>query len=255
MKLVIAFGSSIRGDFDVSSDRDILVLSDSGSERESEERLLGKQGYSVSAFTLRGAHYMSERGNLFIKHVFDEGVLLSGSLSLYDGMRSAWRHAPSYDEDIEETVDISEVMMSAPRCCNSIPVLIDITATSLRNILIRKLAEKGIYAFSCKRVISESVRTGLLDERAKRPLEMCRYIKNSYRRGRSINISIRFLEEVEMLVAKIFKRKNLFCFTDLGKIKNAYESLQERSYKQLRSLELLEAGYSKGSLGTDVEGG
>ena len=70
-----------------------------------------------------------------------------------------------------------------------------------------------------------------------------RHLKNIYRQGIDVKISINFVERLIQILNKISNIKVSLRFDKNQNISKLPETFQEGSYKQLRSIELLCASY------------
>ena len=159
--ITVEFGSRMRGDYDASSDRDLLIIGDRWSqliETSSDNRW---RGYSLSRFTYDRATYLISTGSLFFKHIAEEGTLVEGSEADFQELLGAWTPAPSYRQEIEENVDLLNLVEFLPKSIVGPSVGVDIIFTALRSVLIRELAGEGFYLFSWKAILAESQSDGL----------------------------------------------------------------------------------------------
>src|SRR5688500_6566967 len=71
------FGSHARGDSDTCSDRDLLIVGDTGSVLAVAEEQMLLAGCACSACTTAKLRWMAVRGSLFIQHLRHESWILS----------------------------------------------------------------------------------------------------------------------------------------------------------------------------------
>lgn len=241
--LTIEFGSSKRGDLDATSDRDVLLIGDNWRDLIEEKELHTKKGHSVTCFTRDRVSYLVSTGNLFFKHIKDEGVLVSGSQEKYNRLMAAWSPATSYVDEIEQNLDILEVLSYTPRSQWGMLVAIDIIISSVRNILIRRLADLGMYIFSWESVMETAADLGQIRNIDIELYLLSRRIKNLYRQGHSPDIREAFFEELSEAAMRVFKIGDFVSFNSRKSIRNLPERFPDGSYKQLRGLEILCAEY------------
>ena len=105
-----------------------------------------------------------------------------------------------------------------------------------------------MYVFSWEKVASTAVRFNYIDVNEKIILLHARQIKNFYRQGQNIQISICFFERLLTILGKIVGVKIKFNFEKKGDIIQLHEKYNDGSYKQLRAIELLCAYYGFNSV-------
>lgn len=242
--LIIEFGSSKRGDLDSSSDRDVLIIGNNWHELSEERATRKRYGYSVSCFTRDRALYLVSTGNLFFKHIKDEGVLVSGPEEEYSQLMATWRPAASYTHEIEQNLDLLEVLAFTPHSHWGIAVAIDIISSSVRNILIRRLATFGIYVFAWEGILETAATFGQIRHNDVELFLFARRIKNMYRKGQLFGVGEAFLNDLSEAAARVFRIGNFVYFNSRKNIRSLPEQFLDGSYKQLRGLELLCAEYA-----------
>ena len=176
--LVIDFGSRKRGDFDLSSDKDRLIISDNWNEMINEKAAQQRNACSVSCFTMNRTQYLISKGNLFFKHIKEEGILISGSPEQYNNLMKLWEPAASYTNEIEQNLDILDLLAFTPRFRLGLTIAVDIIISSVRNILIKRLAALGIYVFAWGNIFQAAVSLGQIRENDKAIFFIARKIKN-----------------------------------------------------------------------------
>ena len=241
--LAIEFGSKKRGDFNMSSDKDMLLVSSNLAQLFKEKERRKDYGYSVTCMTIDKAKYMVKQGNLFFKHIIDEGFLVEGSEKTYLGILRGWKAAPNYQREIDGNIELLEIVSYVPKTSEGVLAATDIVTISIRNILIRKLASLGLYVFSWEEVSNAAVNFNFIDLNEKIILLHARQIKNYYRQGCDIQVSIFFLERLLGMLGKILGNKIKFNFGNKQEIIQLHEKCKDGTYKQLRALELLCAYY------------
>ena len=239
----IEFGSKKRGDFDISSDKDMLIIGDNITQLiESKERRK-IEGYSVSITTTNKAKYMIDKGSLFFKHIIDEGELIEGNREEHLEIFGNWMPALDYQDEIDSNIDLLEILYYVPKTIEGVLAATDIVTISIRNILIRKLASFGLYVFSWEKVTSMAEKYNIISLNEKIILLHARQIKNYYRKGYFLQVSVFFLIRLMDILCGILSDKICFRFGTKKEIIQLYEKYRDGSYKQLRALELLCAYY------------
>ena len=241
--LAVEFGSRKRGDFNMSSDKDMLLVGSNLEELFKEKEKRKDDGHSVTCMTMDKAKYMVNHGSLFFKHIVDEGHLVEGCKEKYLGIIEGWKAAPNYQREIDGNVELFEILSYLPKTAKGILAATDIATISIRNILIRKLASLGLYVFSWEQVSSTAVNLNFIDLNEKIILLHARQIKNYYRQGCDIQLSIFFLERLLGILGKILGKRIEYNFGNKKEIIQLHEKCTDGSYKQLRAIELLCAYY------------
>ncbi|CAK8717009.1 hypothetical protein GCAAIG_06420 [Candidatus Electronema halotolerans] len=241
--LVIEFGSGRRGDCDLTSDRDILLIGTDWQKISYESAKWCINGFSVSTFLFDKASYLASKGNLFFKHIFDEGVLVFGSEARYRELKDRWQAAADYWDEVRDNLDLLEVIHFIPQTSAGIAVAIDILISSVRNILIRRLACDGKYVFAWGKVFVEANKRQMIKKEDIHLFMTSRCLKNKYRQGFIQNLPLSYLEallEASNRACGVMLRPN---FAYRAALRSLPEKYLDGTYKQLRALELMCAEY------------
>lgn len=70
---ILIYGSSIRGNSDKYSDKDLLIVAEEYNVLNSLKDYYSQLGWSVSTYTYDKLNYLSINGYLFVKHLILEG--------------------------------------------------------------------------------------------------------------------------------------------------------------------------------------
>lgn len=241
--IVVEFGSRERGDCNISSDKDMLLVGTNLQELFKEKENRKNSGYSITCMTIDKAKYMVNKGSLFFKHIIDEGRIVNGCKKKYTEIICNWKAANDYQGDIDGNIELFEILSYIPKTSKGVLVAADIATISIRNILIRKLASFGLYVFSWEQIASTAVELNFIDLNDKIILLHARQIKNYYRQGYEIEVSIFFLERLFGILDKILGQKIKYNFGNKKEIIHLHEKYSDGSYKQLRAIEILCAFY------------
>jgi hypothetical protein len=243
MSTLIEFGSHHHGCNDLYSDRDIFILYDKTSNIFDEKKGLKRKGYSVTAFSKDRAKYLSKIGNLFTRHVFFEGKVIQGSKDDLEYFRNIWSPASNYNFEIEDNKDLLSILETSPSTIESRAAINDILVCSLRNVLIRKIANEGLFVFSWTSVLSEGTKMGFINENDSTILRLARRYKNIYRQGLIPKIRKGFINLLEEITQKVIDTKRKIKFGTHKQITSLPEQLNDGTYSQLRAIELLCSHY------------
>lgn len=135
------------------------------------------------------------------------------------------------------------ILEAIPSTIEALATVNDIVVCSLRNILIRRLANKGHFVFSWKDVLSQSKSHNFINEVDANIIRHSRIYKNTYRLGLAPKLDGRFIEYLEEITRKVMDKKRRFKFGSHKEIIAAPEKAIEGSYSQLRTIELLCSHY------------
>lgn len=243
MNLVIEFGSRRHGCYDTFSDKDLMFIYDDANHLDNKRRTFESQGYSVTFCSKDKANYLSQSGSLFIRHVVFEGKPLIGDFNYLQSLRNKWKPAPNYDAEIESNKAMLAVLEKTPSTQEASSVINDILICSIRNVLIRKIANEGIYVFSWKDVIRESVLRGYIKNTEIGALLLSRRLKNIYRNGANPIFQGQLLEILESIARKIIDKRRKIKRGTNREITSLPDTQESGSYAQLRAIELLCSHY------------
>ena len=237
--ITVEFGSRMRGDYDASSDRDLLIIGDRWPQLIEASSDMRWRGYSISRFTYDRATYLISTGSLFFKHIAEEGTLVEGSAVDFQELLGAWKPASNYRQEIEENVDLLDLLEFMPRSLFGLSVAVDIIFTALRSVLIRELAGEGFYLFSWTDILEKAELMGWIIPSDKSLFLRARRLKNSYRRGQNPRIDGVFFNLFSQAALRALRTKRQPQWADRGVIYKLPDRFPDNSYKQLRALELL----------------
>ncbi|HUB66585.1 MAG TPA: hypothetical protein VL981_03780 [Candidatus Methylacidiphilales bacterium] len=231
--LLISFGSQARGEADSYSDTDLLEVTDVDSnDFKAASTLLMSQDRLLAA---------SQTGSLFIKHVFSEGRLVAGTATDFAALTRSWQSAASYQDEIEENRDLLKLLAYVSSNQAGLAAAVDITICALRSILIRLLAERGEYLFSWAKLAERSLSVGLIHPRGPALIQAARRLKNLYRSGKDVIVPHSFvgtlIEATQPALGHVRLNVGGVVPYDLP------DRCPERSYKQLRAMELVRAAH------------
>lgn len=250
--LAIGFGSRCRGDADYSSDSDILLIGNDWDEVTKYKTLYAASGHSVSTCLADNAAHLTKKGNLFFKHIFSEGIILSGSKVTFENLASQWVYSTDYITEAKQNLDLLEILGYIPKTNMGILAAVDILVTSSRNILIRRLASLDYYAFSWFKIFQESNRRGIIRGHDIPILLQARILKNKYRQGLLPRISYTYFNALIESASRACGTALNLRFAQPKALMSLPEKIKNGTYKQLRAFELLCAQYPADSQLTSV---
>lgn len=101
---LILFGSYSRGDFDGSSDIDVLEIT-----RE-KEKPYSKAKINFSTYSLGQLKTMASEGNLFVLHVIMEGEVISGDFEILDILNASFKRQNNYKRFRDEIIFTAKLL-------------------------------------------------------------------------------------------------------------------------------------------------
>lgn len=237
----IAIGSAARGDVDGTSDKDAVVVGSSLDAVVREKGRLEAAGWSVTPYSLTKFEVLAGRGSLFLKHVLDEGVTLRGDQSVLNDTRKLWSARTCYLDEIEDNLNFLMLLRCVPNTQQGYLAAVDIITCSIRNILVRRLANAGEYTFSWSQIFCAGVRHQFLKADCGRALRWARRVKNMRRAGLYLPVQRGKVDEVLMLFDSILDGATLRVGQSRMEIERAALAFDQWSYGRLRGYELLAA--------------
>lgn len=239
MTLVVAVGSRARGDFDVTSDMDVVLIG--GSSAQVLGAPAGKlfQGVNVTRYSTEGFFRRGRSGSLFIAHVINEGVLVAGESREWGRLRTAWSPLRMYDDEVLENLDFLRLLRVVPRSFCGLSAAVDLLVSSVRNIAIRELANRGELVFSWRDIQRRAPKVWVLSRSFFNAVSWAREVKNCRRSGIEVAVGLGELEEFSQAVAPVVRGAKVSFARSHGDVERELLGLPDYSYGQLRALELL----------------
>ena len=241
---VLEIGSSARGDGDRWSDRDVLVIA-SAEHLSGLELVYANRGASVVALTPKKFSYLASRGSLFLKHAINEGVLLEGVYEDWRVLSKKWGSTGDYSDEIESNLNFLPVLECVPSSQSGAAAAIDVMVCSVRNILIRQLAKRGIFKFSWRHIALNSHQVTKLPVGAWRAVAWAREQKNKRRAGLPTVVQVGHVEEFAEMFRGLLGSIPLNWTTSNARLERLATRFSDGSYAQLRAFELLCANGAK----------
>jgi hypothetical protein len=177
------FGSAARGDADVISDRDILVVDDDIAVLQERSRALAEAGWSVASYTFAKLDALAQRGALFIQHIKLESDILVDRGDLLAARLAAFSPRPAYADEIRQNGLLANLAGCVPIGLRGTLLAADILYVSVRNFGVLSLAERGVYLFAYSEIVKALEDNGLIAPGGARALAALRFLKCLYRAG------------------------------------------------------------------------
>ncbi|GHC88102.1 hypothetical protein GCM10007320_34960 [Pseudorhodoferax aquiterrae] len=201
LESVAIFGSTVRGDVDAFSDRDILLagaLVDNAFEAK-----LSAAGYSTSCYTWQQMDGLARDGSLFLQHLKQEGRILVDREGRLESLLTGYRPLREYGHRIHENLELFEMVGGAAEFESLHGWAFDVLAVGFRNHAILSLANVGRYVFSFSALVEETAEIHRLSAHEKRLLSDLRVRKRDYRTGCAVDSSNVQLKQTFALIERI----------------------------------------------------
>ncbi|EIF8949692.1 hypothetical protein LF048_003362 [Vibrio cholerae] len=242
--LVAEFGSRHNGYASCYSDRDLLIVSSDWSRINFAKNYYSNIGFSVTSFHTSKAKYLAKNGSLFFKHVIDESVLISDSSGIYRELNDSWKPQSNYNREIESNIDLLEMINYMPKSKYTANYVVDMLVISVRNILIRQIAETGRYIFDWETLARVAFEYGYISYSDIALISYSRKVKNRYRMGVYDNVSHHIINGLISILNSVQNESFKLRFLSNKSILSLPERFDNGSYKQLKALEAICCLYS-----------
>lgn len=238
--IAIEYGSRHNGVSSRYSDRDLLLIHNDWLYTKGEKRKYQLLGYDVTVMNEQKAIYLATAGSLFLKHIIDEGKVISGDFDIYDKVSFLWKAKNDYQYEIESNIEVLELLGMLPGNKFSLLFANDLLITSIRNISIRKFAAQGIYVFAWEEIFKQLYYHGWINQAEIRMLLLSRKLKNAYRLKMYYDVEFSHISALIDILKKITKFDSRLRFCNRkSTILGLPDKFSERSYKQLRAYEVV----------------
>lgn len=163
MKFALLIGSYARGDYDSSSDCDILLINiaendfDTSALPIQEESLINPIYYDQTTFSR-----LYDIGSLFLFHSLSEGVLLEGNVSEWENLKRNFKVQQNFHEELTEISKITNLLSKTEIFGGRYLTPLVNAFTELKNACIFSLAHNGIYEFNKSRCFDLAL--GLMEQ-------------------------------------------------------------------------------------------
>jgi hypothetical protein len=177
------FGSSARGDADVYSDIDVLLVDDDGTRLKTRKAWLAANGFSVSDYSWRRLFNLFEKRALFATHLKLESKVLHDARGRYRDLLSSSQTATDYTALFDQSLLLFSSIETIPNSQVGRMWAIDHFTVAFRNSAILLLATKGKFVFSFSSLFNELMQAGKHTTTEVASLHKIRGIKRAYRSG------------------------------------------------------------------------
>jgi hypothetical protein len=203
---VAMYGSQVRGDADLLSDADMIIVSPDTGALIREKGRLEARGFSCSTYTWKRLYAMAKRGSLFIEHLKKESLILMDRGNVFRSFLDGFEAQADYSADIEDTKNVFALTQYTTVAASSYGWAFDILAVAVRNMGVLLLANQGRYSFSYRDILCALQQDGLLSQDDVYTLNKLRLFKARYRAGRYDLLPGRdALEDIQRVISRCFQ--------------------------------------------------
>lgn len=240
---IAIFGSSLRGDFDCYSDKDLLIVSNDKDKLKELTDEYGKN-WSISSYSYSKLEFIAKKGGLFIDHLKDESMILVDQNERLDQILSSYRRKSTYKREYLESIEfLNELNVAVDT-----PILLawycDVIAVGLRNALIFESSLHGSPAYSFKKLIQSLVDRKKITKSEANTLNELRVLKRNYRD--SIDVEYPDKDYVICLI-EVLNKLNLiqdFKFTSISDFRaNSISKMRDNRLENYLRMRFFEGYY------------
>ena len=178
------FGSAARGDNDVFSDRDLLIVSEDGPCLRKMKSAYDAVGWSSTAYSWSRLQGAADQGSLFVQHLKQEAKVLRDPSEQLSQLLAEYSPKPSYQRESNGAASLlGNLMQDLPRCDAGPMWTLDVLSAGFRSLAVANLADHGIYVFANSEIIDGLTKIGMLRQEDGHQLRFLRRFKSLYRKG------------------------------------------------------------------------
>jgi predicted nucleotidyltransferase len=241
---VAIFGSSLRADFDQYSDKDLLVVAEDYKTLEELKKVYSEEDWSISYYTYSKLQYLSKNGSLFIKHLQKESKVIADENNRLSKILSEFNQKTTYETDILDSINYFEIIKTVPKTDLGIAWFCDSLYVGLRNYLVFKNAENGIFEFSFTKLLNILNQQGVISQLEIEILKELRVVKRNYRENILDELpSINFTQKVIPIAIKIGIIKSVKIVDSLIFQNIIEKNILKKSFNPYQRLRLVEGYY------------
>ncbi|AMM82936.1 MULTISPECIES: nucleotidyltransferase domain-containing protein [Pasteurella] len=188
-QFIVLFGSVARGDDNINSDLDILLINIDIYESENilRQYKLPNYPHNYIEYNYDTFYKFHIEGSLFLHHIFLEGKVIYGNMQLWNKLKREFRVKSSFIDEIKKIQSDISLYRNLDFSNGFYLSVLDNIYPLLKNYCIFKLANKGIYIFNKKECIIEAVKN---EQLRKKLLELQQFYDYSTR-NISLNLTIK----------------------------------------------------------------
>lgn len=169
---LILYGSHGRGDFEPTSDIDILRVDDDREHPTSSIEPISLYTYSTDQL-----RYLAEQGSLFVLHLINESVPLYDPYNFISGLADTFRPPSSYLWEARHRLSRASMLMLVNESLfrHAPGEFTDVAIFLCRSLLYAELADRGPFSFSLRDSARENKIAALLCEYKKGDAKFSRF--------------------------------------------------------------------------------
>jgi hypothetical protein len=152
------FGSTVRGDSDSISDRDVLFVCRTPEAIAHCLDPLRKSGWSPTVYSWARLSIAASRGDLFIQHLRQEADILSDPDHSLKAILESFRPCSSYETQHEAAKRLFGTIEYVPEGMLGTLWALDVASVSFRSLAVTFLANNGLYRFARKEIVQSLAR-------------------------------------------------------------------------------------------------
>lgn len=191
MDIIVKYGSRARGDSDLFSDSDILVIGEIPHE-------LRFSGLDIVRYTRNRLKHLREKESLFLVHLRDEGVIIKDHNNwMNDFLGSIPDYTPN-DQILNKTFQNLSIAASLEPSIAALPCWFDILFVFLRDLLVKLNAVHNHYIFAPDRLLENL--SFQQKDKIQNILTISREIKSDYRKQHQQKIFLNPLWASEVII-------------------------------------------------------
>jgi predicted nucleotidyltransferase len=241
---VAIFGSSLRADFDKYSDRDLLIVANDFETLEKLKKTYSKDDWSISFYTYAKLKYLSENGSLFIKHLQNESEIIIDKKDRLIKILNQFNPKSNYKKDIQDCENYFDIIKTVPKTNLGYAWFCDSLYVGLRNYLVFKNAENGIFEFSFIKLLNRLKKQDLINQSDIQILKELRVVKRNYREDILDELpSSSFIKNIIPIAKKIGILDSVNIVDSLVFQNNIDKSIIKKNFSPYQRLRLVEGYY------------
>ncbi len=241
---IAIFGSSLRADFDKYSDRDLLVVANDYETLEKLKTVYSKDNWSISYYTYSKLRYLSENGSLFIKHLQKESKVIEDINGRLNTILNDFNPKKNYKKDIKDSINYFDIIKTIPQTDLGFAWFCDSLYVGLRNYLVFKNAENGIFEFSFIKLLNSLKHQGKITQFDIEVLKELRVIKRNYREEILDELpSFAFIQKVIQIAKNIGILESVKIVDSLTFQKSIDKCIIRKKFNPYQRLRLVEGYY------------
>ena len=149
------FGSEARGDNDIFSDRDLLIVSEDETRLREMKCKYESIGWSCTAYSWSRLQQAADQGSLFVQHLKQESKILSDPSDRLADLLAQYSTKANYKRESNGAASLlGTLVQHLPRCDAGPMWTLDVLSVGFRSLAVANLADNGIYAFANSGIIN-----------------------------------------------------------------------------------------------------